>query len=41
MIGSSLNTYVLKIIGYINKLGQLGFIMDHELSVDLVLQSLP
>lgn len=28
-------------IGYINKLGQLSFIMNHELSVDLVLQSLP
>jgi hypothetical protein len=27
--------------GYIKKLGQLGFVIDHELSVDLVLQSLP
>ena len=35
------NTHVLKIIGYIEKLGQLSFVMDHELSVDLVLQSLP
>jgi hypothetical protein len=39
--GSSVNTYILKIIGYIEKLGQLGFVMDHELNVDLVLQSLP
>jgi hypothetical protein len=38
--GSSANTHVLKMIGYIKKLGQLGFVMDHELSVDLVLQSL-
>jgi hypothetical protein len=28
-------------IGYIEKLGQLGFFMDHELSVDLVFQSPP
>jgi hypothetical protein len=28
-------------IGYIEKLGQLGFVIDHELSVDLVLESLP
>ena len=27
--------------GYIEKLGSLGFAMDHELSIDLVLQSLP
>jgi hypothetical protein len=38
--GSSVNTHVLKMIGYIEKLGQLGFVMDHELNVDLVLQLL-
>jgi hypothetical protein len=27
-------------IGYIEKLDQLGFVIDHKLSVDLVLQSL-
>lgn len=39
--GSSVSAHVLKMIGYIEKLAQLGSIMDHELSVDLVLQSLP
>jgi hypothetical protein len=39
--GSSVNTHVLKMIGYIKKLDQLGFVIDHELSVDLVLHSLP
>jgi|UPI0001D44D62 hypothetical protein len=39
--GSSVNIHVLKMIGYIKKLNQLGFVMDHELNVDLVLQSLP
>ena len=39
--GSSVNTHILKMIGYIEKLGQLGFVMDHELNVNLVLQSLP
>ncbi|KAM7510984.1 hypothetical protein LguiB_009859 [Lonicera macranthoides] len=39
--GSSVSAHVLKMIGYIEKLGQLGFVMDHELSMDLVLQSLP
>ena len=39
--GSSVNTHVLKMIGYIKKLDQLGFVMNHELSVDLVLHSLP
>ena len=37
----SVNTHVLKMNGYIEELGQLGFAMDHELSVDLVLQLLP
>jgi hypothetical protein len=39
--GSLVNAHVLKISGYIEKLGQLSFVMDHELCVDLVLQSLP
>ncbi|KAJ8899333.1 hypothetical protein K2173_018307 [Erythroxylum novogranatense] len=38
--GSSVDTHVLKMIGYIEKLAELGFVMDHELSIDLVLQSL-
>jgi hypothetical protein len=42
MIEDSLvNTHVLKMIGYIKRLGQLNVFMDHELSIDLVLQSLP
>ena len=39
--GSSVNTYILRMIGYIEELGQLGFVMDLELNVDLALQSLP
>jgi len=39
--GSSMNTHVLKMNGYIEKLEQLGFVMDRKLSVELVLQSLP
>ncbi|XP_021665213.2 uncharacterized protein LOC110653749 [Hevea brasiliensis] len=39
--GSSVNVHILKMIGYIKKLDQLGFVMDHKLSIDLVLQSLP
>jgi hypothetical protein len=39
--GSLMNTHVLKMIGYIEKLGQLGFVIDHELGVELVLLSLP
>ena len=38
--GFSVNTHVLKMIGYIEKLGQLGFVMDYELNVDSVLQLL-
>ncbi|XP_037496591.1 uncharacterized protein LOC119371108 [Jatropha curcas] len=34
--GSSVCVHVLKMIGYIEKLGQLGIAMDHELSIDLV-----
>lgn len=42
MIGDfSMNMYVLKKIGYIMKLEQLGFIMNHKLSIDLVLRSKP
>ena len=33
--------HVLKMIGLTEKIASLGFIMDHELSIDLVLQSLP
>jgi hypothetical protein len=40
-MGSSVNTYALKMTGYIEKLAQLGFVMNHELSVDLILLSLP
>ncbi|KAL8155059.1 hypothetical protein AgCh_000444 [Apium graveolens] len=38
--GSSVNDDVLKMINLIERLGQLGFAMDGELSQDLVLQSL-
>ncbi|KAL8155280.1 hypothetical protein AgCh_000596 [Apium graveolens] len=38
--GSSVNDHVLKMINLIERLGQLGFAMDGELSQDLVLQSL-
>ncbi|XP_074367021.1 uncharacterized protein LOC141707638 isoform X1 [Apium graveolens] len=39
--GSSVNDHVLKMINLIERLGQLGFAMDGEVSLDLVLQSLP
>ncbi|KAL8147776.1 hypothetical protein AgCh_005192 [Apium graveolens] len=39
--GSSVNDHVLKMINLIEHLGQLGFVMDGELSQDLLLQSLP
>ena len=39
--GSSVQTYVLKMIDLITRLGQLGFVMDGELNQDLILQSLP
>ena len=39
--GTSVNDHVLKMINLIERLGQLGFVMDGELSQDLVLQSLP
>ncbi|KAL8093468.1 hypothetical protein AgCh_035373 [Apium graveolens] len=38
--GSSVNDHVLKMINLIEHLGQLGFVMDGDLSQDLVLQSL-
>jgi hypothetical protein len=38
---SSMNTHISKMIGYIEKLDQLGFVMDHELNANLVLSSLP
>ncbi|EOY04065.1 Retrotransposon protein, putative [Theobroma cacao] len=39
--GSSVKPHVLKMIGPIERLGQLGLAMYHELSINLVLQSLP
>nr|XP_027100399.1 uncharacterized protein LOC113719387 [Coffea arabica] len=39
--GAPVAPHVLKIIGLIEKLAELGFKMDQELNVDLVLQSLP
>ena len=39
--GSLVQTHVLKMIDLIIRLGQLGFVMDSELSQDLILQSLP
>src|SRR5262249_11264337 len=38
---SSAAQHALKMNGYIERLGALGFVMDHELSIDLILQSLP
>ena len=38
--GSSVQDHVLKIIDLITRLGQLDFVMDGELSQDLILQSL-
>ena len=40
-MGSSVATHVLKMIGLIEKLEKLGFMLHHQLSVDLILQSLP
>ena len=39
--GLSMNTHMLRMIGYFKKLGKLGFVIDHESSVDFVLQSRP
>ena len=38
--GSSVQDHVLKVIDLITRLGQLGFVMDGELSQNLILQSL-
>ncbi|XP_017978272.1 PREDICTED: uncharacterized protein LOC108662425 [Theobroma cacao] len=38
--GSFVRPYVLEMIGLIERLGQLGLAMDHELSIDLDLQFL-
>ena len=38
--GSSVQDHVLMVIDLITRLGQLGFVMDGELSQDLILQSL-
>ena len=38
--GSSVQDHILKIIDLITRLGQLEFVMDEELSQDLILQSL-
>ena len=37
--GSLVNIHILRMIGYFKKLGLLDFVIDHELSIDLVLQS--
>ena len=37
--GSLINIHVLRMIGCFRKLDQLSFVMDNELSVDLILQS--
>ena len=37
----SVSGHVLKMIGHIEKLANLGFIVDHEICQDLILQSLP
>ena len=40
-VGSSVATHVLKMIGLIEKLEKLGFMLHHQLRFDLILQSLP
>ena len=39
--GTSPVHYALKMNGYIARLDKLGFDMDHELSIDLILAGLP
>ncbi|XP_038697173.1 uncharacterized protein LOC119994639 [Tripterygium wilfordii] len=39
--GSSVNSHVLKMIGYIEDLERLGFKLNKDLATDLMLQSLP
>ncbi|XP_021300429.1 uncharacterized protein LOC110428829 [Herrania umbratica] len=38
--GSPVRPHVLKMIGYITQLEQLGWVMDHDLNIDLILSSL-
>ncbi|KAK4262952.1 hypothetical protein QN277_028439 [Acacia crassicarpa] len=38
--GMVVKLHIFKMIGLIKKLASLGFIMGHELSIDLILQSL-
>ena len=39
--GTTARAHCLKMINWIEKFGQLGFAMDDELSVDLIISSLP
>ena len=39
--GTSLVQHALKMNGYFKRLSQLGYGMDHELSIDFILASLP
>ena len=39
-VGTSPVQHALKMNTYIERLGQLGFVMDHKLSIDLILSSL-
>jgi hypothetical protein len=39
--GTAVESHVLKMIGYIERLGKLGHKLERELSIDLILQSLP
>lgn len=39
--GSAVSSHVLKMISLIEKLEKLGFVLPHQLSVDLIMQSLP
>ena len=39
--GSLVRPHVLKMIGFITQLEQLGWTMDHDLSIDLIFTSLP
>lgn len=39
--GGQVGPYVVQIIGYIKRLVSLGFIMNNELVIDLILKSFP
>ena len=39
-VGTSPMRHALKMNTYIERLGKLGFVLDHELSIDLILSSL-